>query len=342
MVKVTIIGASGYLGSELLRILVNHPGVDDIICTSRTLTGKNVSSIHKNLLGAYDGKFTDLETDKIESDVAFFAAPPGEWFAQVPGLLEKGVKVITLGGKFRISDAKIDKEVYGGYENAELLKERVYGLPEVYRKEIKKARFVTNPGCYATSMILGMLPLGKFDSGIDTAKVAVTAISGTSGSGAEPTQETHHPEMSGNMRPYKTAFHRHTPEVESILKDTAYKDIKLSFTPILADLKRGILASTTLYTSSNKTEKDYIGRYSEYYKSEPFVRITADVPELSSVAGSNYCDLRVEYKPEIKRILVLSTIDNMIKGGAGQAVQNMNLMMNLDEKTGLTMLAGHP
>ena len=342
MVKVTVVGASGYLGSELLRILVNHPKVEKIIPTSRSLAGKPVSSLHRNLLGKYDEKFVDLNIEKIDSDVAFFAAPPGEWFSQLPSLLKRGVKVITLGGKFRIKDAKLDKEVYGGYENPALLEERVYGLPEIYRKEIKKARFVTNPGCYATSIILGLLPLGKFDSGVDCLKVSVASISGTSGAGAEPSQKMHHPEVSGNMRPYNTAFHRHTPEVESVLKESSFTDIRISFVPIVGDLKRGILSNCTLYTTSNKTEEAYAEHYRKYYRDEPYVRVTSDLPEIMNVAHSNFCDVHVEYSAASKRILAVSAIDNLVKGGSGQAVQNMNIMMGFDEKAGLGLLAGHP
>jgi N-acetyl-gamma-glutamyl-phosphate reductase len=338
MVKVTVVGASGYLGGELLRILVNHPEVEEIIPTSRTLAGKSVSTVHRNLLKKFDEKFVDLKSDRIDSDIAFFAAPPGDWFEELPGVLERGVKVITLGGKFRIKDSAIDKEVYGGYENAQLLKERVYGLPEIYRNEIKKARFVTNPGCYATSVILGILPLKKFRDEIDLQKVSVTSVSGTSGWGAEPLASRHHPEMAGNIRPYNTTFHRHTPEIEHILNES-FKNIRLSFLPIVADLRRGIVSNATLFSDS---ANDYAAHYSKYYKEEPFVRVTEEIPEVANVLDSNYCDVHAEYNPLTKRILVISALDNMIKGGAGQAVQNMNLMMKLDEKAGLDMVGGHP
>ena len=339
MASVTVVGASGYLGSELLRILVNHPKVDKIVAVSRTYAGKPVSSLHKNLLGVFDQEFVDLDLDRIDTDLAFFAAPPGEWFAKLPGVLDRGVKAITLGGKFRIKDAAIDKETYGGYENPELLDERVYGLPEIYRKEIKKARFVTNPGCYATSVILGIKPLADFKDSIDLQKVAITAVSGTSGAGATPSEKMHHPEVSGNVRPYNTTFHRHTPEIESILNES-FKKLRISFVPVVADIKRGIVASITLYAHS--LDADLAKHYRSHYKTEPFVRITPEVPEMANVVGSNYCDISAAYDPKIKRILVISSIDNLLKGGSGQAVQNMNIMMNYDEKEGLHMLGGHP
>ncbi len=339
MSSVTVVGASGYLGSELLRILVNHPKVDKIVAVSRTYAGKPVSSLHKNLLGVLDQEFVDLDLDGIDTDVAFFAAPPGDWFAELPGVLDRGVKAITLGGKFRIKDATVDKEVYGGYENSALLSERVYGLPEIYRKEIKKARLVTNPGCYATSVILGIKPLVDYKNSLDLQKIAITSISGTSGAGATPTQDMHHSEVSGNVRPYKTTFHRHTPEIESILNES-FEKLKISFVPVVADLKRGMVSSITLY--SRGIDADLGRHYRNHYKGEPFVRITSDVPEMTNVVGSNYCDINAAYDPKIKRILVISSLDNLLKGGSGQAVQNMNVMMGFNEKEGLHLLGGHP
>jgi N-acetyl-gamma-glutamyl-phosphate reductase len=339
MVSATVVGATGYMGSELLRILVNHPEVDKIVATSRSHAGKPVSSFHKNLLSIYDEPFTDTELKDIETDVAFIAAPPGDWFSDLPALLNKGVRAITMGGKFRIKDAKTDKGVYGGYENRELLDERVYGLPEIYRKEIKKARFVTNPGCYATSIILGLYPLKEHKKDLDLQKVVVTSISGSSGAGATLSEKMHHPELSGNLRPYNTMFHRHTPEIESILNGS-FKDLSVSFIPIVGDYRRGIVSNITVFCGSEP--KDLAGTYKKCYQGEPFVRITQDIPEIASVADSNYCDINSAYDQKKNRIVTISALDNLIKGGSGQAVQNMNIMMGYDEKTGLSMAAGHP
>lgn len=339
MVSVTVVGASGYLGSELIRILVNHKKVSEIKPVSRSLAGKPVSSLHRNLLGVYNGNFIDLELDKIDSDIAFFAAPPGDWFAKIPELLERGVKVITLGGKFRIKDPKIDKEVYGGIENDSLLAERVYGMPEIYRKEIKNARFITNPGCYATSLILAIKPLEKFKDHIDLKKVVANSFSGTSGAGASPSDKMHHPEVSGNIRPYNVVFHRHTPEVESILNES-FKDLKISFIPNVGDLKRGIISNITLFP--DKPLDNLLEHYRDYYRGEPFIRITEEIPEISNVVHSNFCDIHALYDPKSKRIIVISAIDNLIKGGSGQAVQNMNIMFGFDEREGLNFVGGHP
>jgi len=339
MVSVTVVGATGYMGSELLRILVNHPKVDKIVPTSRTHAGKPVSSFHKNLLKVLDAPFVDVDLKNIDTDVVFITAPPGDWFSELPALLDTGVKAITMGGKFRIKNAATDKEVYGGYENTDLLNERVYGLPELYRKEIKKARFITNPGCYATSIILGILPLKEYRNGLDLQKVVVTSISGTSGAGATLSDKLHHSEVSGNVRPYNTLFHRHTPEIESILNES-FKDLSLSFIPVIGDYRRGIVSNITVFSESEP--KDLAQTYKKHYQNEPFVRITPEIPEIANVVDSNYCDINSSYDPKKKRIIAISALDNLLKGGSGQAVQNMNIALGFDEKSGLGMISGHP
>lgn len=344
MATTTIVGASGYLGGELLRLLLNHPKVDEIIPVSRKHAGKPVSSLYSNLYRVFDGDFRDLNLDEIDSDVAFFAAPPGDWFNSIPGLLDKGVKVITLGGKFRIQDAGLDREVYGGYENEGLLRERVYGLPELYRKEIRKSRFVANPGCYSTSIILAITPLAEFKSKLDLEKIVVNSISGTSGAGASPSQFLHHPETCNTVKPYKILYHRHVPEIEFILKERFKTDLKVSFTPSVADMSRGIMSYITVF--SPKLEFDLAGHYISFYGKEPFVRVLMEendnIPKLGSVLGTNFCDIGVNYDSRSNRILILSALDNLIKGGSGQAVQNMNIMLGFDERLGLGLIGGHP
>ena len=339
MVSVTVVGATGYMGSELLRILVNHPKVDKIVPTSRTHAGKPVSSFHKNLLNVFDEPFVDVGLKDIDTDVAFITAPPGDWFSELPALLDTGVKAITMGGKFRIKNPATDKEVYGGYENSDLLNERVYGLPELYRKDIKKARFITNPGCYATSIILGILPLKDYKNDLDLQKVVVTSISGTSGAGATLSDKLHHSEVSGNVRPYNTLFHRHTPEIESILNES-FKDLSLSFIPVIGDYRRGIVSNITVFSDSEP--KDLAQIYKKRYLDEPFVRIAPEIPEIANVVDSNYCDINSAYDPKKRRIVAISALDNLLKGGSGQAVQNMNISLGFDEKAGLIMIAGHP
>jgi len=342
MVKATVVGASGYLGGELLRVLVNHPKVSEIEAVSRTHAGKAVSTIHSNLAGIFNEKFMDFKPDKIDSDVVFFASPPGEWLKKVSMLLDKDIKVITLGGKFRIQDAELDERIYPGYKNKKLLKERVYGLPELYRKEIKKARFVTNPGCYPTSVILSMMPLAKLDGDVELDKVVINSVSGSSGAGATPSEFLQHSEVSGNLRPYKLFVHRHKPEMDFILGDAFHADVNVLFTPSVGDFSRGILSYVTVFAAG--INEDLTEHYKEFYAKEPFVRVidhdVENVPNLKDVIDTNFCDVGMNFNSD--RIIALSAIDNLLKGGSGQAVQNMNLMLGFDEKAGLNLVGGCP
>lgn len=344
MVNVTVVGASGYMGGELLRLISRHPEVDDVVPVSRSYAGKPVSSLHRNLYRIFDIPFVDLDLEKIDSEVVFFAAPPGDWFEKVPGLLDNGVKVITLGGKFRIQDADLDLKVYPGYENQRLLDERVYGLPELYRNKIRKAMFVTNPGCYATAVILGFLPMMKFKDKIDLKKLISTAVSGTSGAGAKPSEFLHHPEMCSTVKPYKVLFHRHLPEMEFILKSAFKKDLRVHFTPSVADMARGIISFITLF--SENIDVSLSDHFQDFYKKEPFVRIVCgdneNVPQLRDVVDTNFCDIGVNVDPDSGRVLILSVLDNLIKGGSGQAIQNMNIMFNFKELYGLDLIGSRP
>ncbi len=343
MVNVTIVGASGYLGAELIRILMNHPKIDDIIPVSQHHAKKPVSSIHRNLYKIFDKNFLDLNTAGIDSDMAFFASPPGEWFKDIPELLDKGVKVITLGGKFRIRDTGIDRDIYGGYENRSLLEERVYGLPELFRNDIKRARFVTNPGCYPTSAILGIAPLIKFKDKADLKRIVITSISGTSGAGSSPSEFLHNPEMSGNIKPYHVINHRHRPEMEFILREITKSDLGISFTPMVGDFARGIISDITVFSKPlNNLQKVY----EEFYRNEFFVRVLEEnletLPNVKNVLGTNFCDVKALFDKNSERILIITALDNITKGGSGQAVQNMNIMFGFDEKSGLNLIAGHP
>jgi len=342
MVKVTVVGASGYLGGELLRVLVNHPKVKRIDAVSRTHAGKAVSLVHENLSNVFDKKFIDFKPDKIDSDVVFFASPPGEWLKKVSMILDNGMKVITLGGKFRIKDAELDERIYPGYKNKKLLEERVYGLPELYKKEIKKARFVTNPGCYPTSVILSMMPLAKLDGDVELDKVVINSVSGSSGAGANPSEFLHHSEVSENLKPYKLFVHRHKPEMDFILKDVFNAKVNVLFTPSVGDFARGILSFVTVFSAG--INEDLTKHYKKFYAKEPFVRIidhdVENVPNLKNVIDTNFCDVGVNFNSD--RIIILSAIDNLLKGGSGQAVQNMNLMLGFDEKDGLNLVGGHP
>ena len=337
--KVTVVGGSGYSGSELIRILLRHGKVDDIEVTSRTHTGRPVAQVHQNLLGLYDKSFVGFNEDKIDSDLVFLAIPHGESMKTAPKLLQKGVKVIDLGGDYRIKDVELYERYYGlKHESPDLLEKAVYGLPELYRSEIRKAKLVANPGCFVTAALLSLLPLKEYASKIDLAKIVVDADTGTSGAGAQPTETVHHSEVSENLKPYKVVGHRHQPEIEHII-NSVMKGAKISFTPTLVPIIRGVLARTHLF--GNFDGIDLMQHYSRFYAKEPFVRITL-LPYVKNVAHTNYCDIGVHYDKEKQRVLAISAIDNIVKGASGQAVQNMNIMQGYDEKEGLNLIPPHP
>ena len=332
MVKISVVGASGYLGGEILRFLLSHPKINEIVPIARRSAGKPVSSVHKRLYNVWDAEFRELDLDKLDSDMVFFAAPPGEWIDSVVNLLDRGIKVISLGGKYRIGDTEEDRKWYGRFKDDEkLIDERVYGLPELYREKIKKARFVANPGCYPTSAILGIIPLMRFKEKLDLDKVAITSISGTSGGGYDG---FYHTELDENILPYKLDNdHRHRPEMEFILSESFGQRVKIGFLPSVANMVRGIESYISVYTELST--EDFLAHYQEYYENEPFMRIMEHTPEVKNVNYTNFCDLTVRFDEHTGRILVISAIDNLVKGGSGQAVQNMNLMLGFDERMGL-------
>jgi N-acetyl-gamma-glutamyl-phosphate reductase len=343
--KITIIGASGYTGSELLRILVNHSKIEEIIPTSRTYKGKSVSLLHQNLKNIFDEKFVELEIDKIDSDLVFTCTPNGEAMNIVPRLMEKGIKVIDMSADFRIEKDAYEKAYKIRHKCPELLKKAIYGLPELFREKIKKSNLTANPGCYVTAAVLGIAPLlnEKFKNNLDLDKVVVDAKSGTSGAGAELSEFLHFSEVYENLKPYKVVEHRHRPEIESALARFSETSLKVSFTPTLMPIVRGILNNIHIFVNSeaNFEKEKLTGIYNNFYKNEPFIRLV-DVPYVKNVVNTNYCDIGCDFDKHTKRILVMSAIDNLIKGASGQAVQNMNLMCGFSEKEGLEMIAGHP
>ncbi|OYT54868.1 MAG: N-acetyl-gamma-glutamyl-phosphate reductase [Candidatus Altiarchaeales archaeon ex4484_2] len=343
MTSVAVIGASGYIGSELLRLLVNHPKIDEIIPVSRSLAGKKVSSHLTYLRGFLDAEFREMDLENLDADFLYVAAPPGEWINSMQSVLERGIKVVSMGGKFRIKNPEIDSKTYPGFDNPELLDKAVYGLPELYREEIKKASFIANPGCYTTSIILALAPLSRHKKSLDLGRIVVSSVSGSSGAGAKPSRFLHHPEMSSNLRPYRVLEHRHTPEMEHILSREFDSDLSISFTPSIGNHCRGILSYVNLFSNG---EIDLGKLFGDFYSEEFFVRILSsageNVPNLKDVINTNFCDIGVNFDRGRGRILLLSATDNLIKGGSGTAVQNMNLMLGLDERLGLKQVAVSP
>lgn len=337
MKTVSIIGGTGYTGSELLRILANHSKVDVVNVTSRKDAGKKLTSIHpqaKNLKNYNELEFKNLNPEDIDTDIVFCATPHGASLKIVPVLHEMGIKVIDLSGDYRFEDLEMYEAWYGLKHTGDV--SAVYGLPELHREKIKKANVIANPGCYPTGAILSMAPLVSNDLIED--RIIFDSKSGVSGAGVEATETTHFPNVNENLGPYKITKHRHSPEIGKELDYLAERSLKVSFTPHLLPVTRGILTTAHSFLKEDVTRADVIEIYEEFYNGEFFVRIYDEgMVSLTGVRGSNFCDIGGFEIDRFGRIVVVSAIDNLVKGASGQAVQNMNIILGFDEKEGLTM-----
>jgi len=343
MIKAGIVGGTGYTGVELLRLLAKHPDVKIELITSRAETGKSVTTLFPNLRGEIDLNFSVPEVSELKKcDVVFFATPNGTAMKMVPELLEAGVRVIDLAADFRLKNPKEWFKWYGMEHSCpELLEEAVYGLPEVNRDAIKKARLVANPGCYPTAVQLGFLPLIE-NKLTDLAHLIADAKSGVSGAGRGASVGTLMAEMGESFKAYAVYGHRHLPEIRQGLQLAAQSSVGLTFVPHLLPMIRGIHA--TLYASVVDTSIDLQQLYETRYHDEPFVDVLpqGDHPETRFVRGSNMCRISVFRPQDDEIVVILSVIDNLVKGASGQAVQNMNLMFNLPEISGLDIVAVMP
>lgn len=337
-IKVAVLGATGYAGIELVRLLTNHPNVSIEILGSQSFKGQKISEVYPNLAGVLDKECSELDLDEVaKCDVAFCALPHGASKEVIPAILEKGVKVIDLSGDFRYDDVKVYEAWYGEEHCApELLKESVYGLCELHREKIKSARLIGNPGCYTTCSILGTAPL-LANKVVETKNIIVDAKSGVTGAGRGLKLPQHFCECTESTKAYNIAKHRHTSEIEQELSNIAGEEIMISFTPHLIPMKRGILATIYANLNGKYSKEDILNMYKEYYKDEKFVRVKDTLPETKHVAGSNFVDIGLEVDERLGRVVVVSVIDNIVKGAAGQAMQNMNLLFGLEESTGLDM-----
>jgi len=345
MLKVGIYGASGYTGQELLRLLIGHPDADVVTITSRKFKGIAVSEVYPAFAGITDLKFADSSPENLISscEVVFLALPHGKAMKVAPEFVAAGMKVIDLSADFRLRDVSIYEEWYTRHTSPDLVRKAVYGLPELYRNELKGACFVANPGCYPTGIILGVAPLLK-DGCIDILSIIADSKSGASGMGREPELGSLFCEVNEGFRAYKIGSHRHTPEIEQELGRIANKAIKISFTPHLVPANRGILNTIYADLHSNISESELFGIYQEFYGDEKFVRICkpGSLPNISSVRGSNNCDIGIVADGRTGRVVIVSAIDNLVKGAAGQAVQNMNLMCGFSEDAGLNHISLFP
>lgn len=339
-IKTAIFGGSGYGGSELLRILLFHPNVEIVFVTANEQAGKPVAAVHKNLLGLTELSFVTAPDDLSvlpDIDIAFFALPHGQALRQIPQLPEQ-VKAIDLSGDFRIDDADVFKQFYKLDHVGDLQKDFVYGLTETNREAIRSSRFIANPGCFATAALLALAPAVK--SGLLTGKIIVDAKTGSSGSGAKAAANTHHPQRMNSFYAYKPFQHQHLPEIEQHLKTVGEFNSELVFMTHSLPVSRGIFASCYLETTVNLSNEDVANLYQDFYQGAFFVRIVEGSPDINWVKNTNFCDLATHSNG--KQIAVFSAIDNLVKGAAGQAVQNMNLMFGLDEKKGLIFTGGNP
>jgi N-acetyl-gamma-glutamyl-phosphate reductase len=345
MLKAGIYGASGYTGQELLRLLLGHRQFEIVAVTSRRYAGIPVSDVYPVFVGLTDLTFINASPEDVAAlvDVIFLAMPHGVSMGMVPIFLGAGTKVVDLSADFRLHDVAVYEQWYSRHTAVDFMKESVYGIPELYRDAIAAARLVANPGCYPTSVILGLAPLLKSDC-VDDTSIIVDAKSGVSGAGREPQVGTLFCEVDQGFKAYKVGKHRHTPEMEQEVSILAGHAVRISFTPHLLPISRGILSTIYATLQKDVTDMDLIDLYRKFYKGEKFVRIykAGTFPDISSVRGSNYCDIGLTVDRRTKRVIVVCTIDNLIKGASGQAIQNMNLMCGISEDTGLGMVSLFP
>ncbi len=339
--RAAIYGGSGYGGSELLRILLFHPNVEIAFVTANEQAGKSVSDIHRNLYGLTKLIFRAPPTDPealADLDCVFLALPHGQSMELAPRL-PKNVKVIDLSGDFRLRDRETFEQHYGQVHTAmPAQKEFVYGLTETNREAIRHARLVANPGCFATTTLLGLAPLVAY--GLLTGRVIVDAKTGSSGSGAKAAANTHHPQRTNSFYAYKPFTHQHVPEIEQELRNVGVWNNELILMTHSLPVSRGIFASIYAEVKEDLTEEQLRTLFEDFYRDSFFVRLVRGSPDINWVKTTNFCDLGFAIRG--RQLAVFSALDNLVKGAAGQAVQNMNLMFGLDEQTGLILAGTNP
>ncbi|MGV8984124.1 N-acetyl-gamma-glutamyl-phosphate reductase [Clostridium sp.] len=345
MIKAGIIGSTGYAGEQLTWFLYKHPRVKVEFYSSHNYADVSYNEIYKNYYGYIEDICVNMETaisELSDINVLFIAMPPGKSFEITKKALALGVKVIDLGADFRLKSKNVYEEWYGvKHEGKELLESAVYGLTELNRKTIKECNLLANPGCFPTATILALTPLLK-NNLIDSSSIIVDAKSGVSGAGRAANIGSLFTECNESIKAYAVASHRHTPEIEQELSKAALENVMITFTPHLVPMNRGILS--TCYGSLKKdvTTEELIALYRDFYKDDYFIKILSGQPETRWVRGSNLCHIGIKVDKRTKRVIIISAIDNLIKGAAGQAVQNMNIMFGLEETTGLEIIAMAP
>ncbi|MDE0469732.1 MAG: N-acetyl-gamma-glutamyl-phosphate reductase [Candidatus Poribacteria bacterium] len=340
MIKIGIVGASGYSGSELLRFLVNHPGELQVaLCTSETYAGQCIENVLPNLRGFLSSAFEPLDLDSLKErvDAVVLAVPHKVAMSFAPKILKQGLRVVDFSADYRLEDAETYQAWYHAeHTSAELMPQAIYGLPERYRAKIRDAQLVANPGCYPTSAILAAMPLVA-QGIVELDSIIVDSKSGISGAGPKPSENTHYPNRESNVVAYNIGVHRHTPEIEQELGAVASEPIRVTFIPHLVPMTRGILSTVYMRLTEEMSTQEALSIYSGFYENEPFVRVLPSdtYPETKAVLGSNYCDVGLEVDTRTRRVVVMAAIDNLGKGAAGAVVQNLNLMFGFNETDGL-------
>jgi N-acetyl-gamma-glutamyl-phosphate reductase len=341
MIRAGIIGATGYTGAELVRILTHHPKVELTLLTSRQYADTPFAEIYPSLQGVVDlscRKYS-VELAKEQTDVVFMALPHQLPMAYVPELLDAGLKVIDLSADFRFKSAAVYETHYQAHTAKALLESSVYGLSEVYGEQIQSARLIGNPGCYPTSILLPLIPLLTTVL-IDVDSIIADSKSGVSGAGRSLSLGTHYCEVNEGFKAYNVAAHRHNPEIEAILSEQGETDISITFVPHLVPMNRGMLSTIYVMLREAVDFKTIADCLADYYEDQPFVRVCPEnqMPDVAYVRGTNCCDIGIKIDASNQRLILVSAIDNLVKGAAGQAVQNMNIMFGFEQTVGLQPL----
>jgi len=348
--RVGIVGASGYVGGELLRILVNHPNIQINVATSKQYDGEVLYRVHPNLRSFTELRFTSPKVDELTSkcDFVFTAVPHGSAVKIVPDLVKTGLKIVDMSADFRLqSTAAYEHWYHFAHPYPEMLQTTPLGIPELYRERIKQSKLVANPGCMAVTSILALAPFAKTGM-IDLDHIVVDSKIGSSGGGTKPSIGTHHAERYGVIRPYKPVDHRHTAEIEQEISKFAGREVKISMTPHAVNLVRGILCTIHTFGKEKLTTPSVWKALRETYRNSRFIRYVKDkkglakYPDPKILAGSNFCDIGFEIDERLNRLLLLSATDNLMKGAAGNGVQCMNLMAGFEESDGLLFPGLHP
>ncbi|MFA9556332.1 N-acetyl-gamma-glutamyl-phosphate reductase [Evansella sp. AB-rgal1] len=347
MIRAAIVGGTGYGAVELIRLLDKHPNVKLQSIISHSQSGTEIREVYPHLTDIINEVMDEWSIHHIEKDVdvVFFATPAGVSQKLAPSCIEKGIQCIDLSGDFRLEKPEVYETWYGGIAPEQAyLEEATYGLTEIYESQIKNSKLIANPGCYPTATLLALLPIVK-EGWVKEQSIIIDGKSGVSGAGRKVSLATHYAEINENVKAYKLGAHQHIPEIEQFIqKEANLEDVKVTFTTHLMPMTRGLMCSIYLDLKQPKSTEELINFYTEIYKNHPFVRIrqAGVFPSTKEVSGSNFCDIGIHSDERTGKVTIISVIDNLVKGAAGQAIQNLNLMNGLDVRTGLVDIPMYP